>query len=109
MDDKIVLKSMISYILYKDNKLSKKDVKEIVCVADIHHFILFGRTISNVFINNNEYLFYDRFLNEVWEDIEKEFEKIDLYLSISDKECLDLAINRQGIDSFQRFFSRIEL
>lgn len=109
MDNEIVFKSIVSYILSKDNKLSKEKVREIICVADIHHFILYGRTISDIFINDGEYKFDNKILNSVWGDIEKEYEEIDLYLSISDKDCLDLAINRQGIDSFQRFFNKIEM
>ena len=107
MDSEIVFKSMVSYILYKNNKLSKEEVKEIICVADVHHFILYGRTISDIFINDGEYKFDNKILNSVWGDIEKEYE--DLYLSLSDKDCLDLAINRQEIDSFQRFFNKIEM
>jgi hypothetical protein len=109
MDSEIVFKSMVSYILLKDNKLSKEAVKEIICVADIRHFVNSGRTICDIFVNGREYKFNNKILDKVWGDIEKEFEEFDLFLSMSDKDCLDFAINMHGIDCLPRFFNKIEM
>jgi hypothetical protein len=111
IDNKKCLIANIGYILSKRDKLSKNAIRDIICMADILHHIYYGRTINESFVEDKKYKFNVKLLNEILKDkrkiLEMDYSIVDSYLSISDKQCMDFAIDRYEVESTE-FFYKIE-
>ncbi|MCK9441798.1 MAG: hypothetical protein M0Q13_10305 [Methanothrix sp.] len=110
ISDEDIFFAEIVYIFSIKKDFSNSDIRDILCVADIDHFIKYGRTINDLFIKNKKYKFDFKILNKILDERKEELKNLDYKkflncLSKSDIQCLDYAINRQEVDFYEFFYS----